>query len=566
VVLYKVLIRASPPRRRGARVVADPDKRWISRRRGKAGRCRQCCTSAARRQGRLAAAADLAEKSRFFEDQPPDRAALRAPPIRPFRRMRYSMSLRPRKILVLTRFLKGSANTISDFLFSFNGYSQHEVFYWTRFHTLTPAQLADFDAIVLFWSFDWLRPRLPAHTIEAIANARATKILFLQDEYRSVYLARAAINRFRVNMLFSNVDREDREAFYPQSELPTLRHFESILTGYAPANLQQLEIPDRKSRPIDVAYRSRTCSYYLGDLAQEKTRIAEGFLHAAQAHGLKNDISVWEGDRIYGQAYIDFLKRSRTVLGTESGASVVDFDGQIQQKCEDYLAKNPQASYEEVKRRFFADVDGKIYCRGISPRIFESTSLGNTLVLHEGRYNDILRPGEHYIAIKKDHSNLADVIEQIKDRDHCERIAVRAHEDLIASGRYSYQQFVGRFDRLIEEHVEPARVPVRRSKVAFYTQSFFQRGQGVIPRGDSYARVPNVDWVEGSLRRGVNRFGLAVLRVVAPNVKAVWGLRAGTRLVLSHWWHRLPDGVRTRLTPVVRPIAQRFFGRMFEHF
>ena len=128
-----------------------------------------------------------------------------------------------------------------------------------------------------------------------------------------------------------------------------------------------------------------------------------------------------------------FLRDCRCVLGTSSGASVVDFTGEIRRACERHLALRPDASYPDVKARFFADADWKVVIDTVSPRVFEAAALGCTLVQHEGLYGGILRPDEHYICVRRDYSNAADVIDRVQDRGFCREMAERTHRDLIAS-------------------------------------------------------------------------------------------------------------------------------------
>ena len=75
-----------------------------------------------------------------------------------------------------------------------------------------------------------------------------------------------------------------------------------------------------------------------------------------------------------------------------------------------------------MRARFFEDVDGKVVVQTISPRIFEASAFENTLVLHEGHYEGMLQPDVHYISVKKDYSNVTEVVERMKDRSFCERL------------------------------------------------------------------------------------------------------------------------------------------------
>jgi hypothetical protein len=79
-----------------------------------------------------------------------------------------------------------------------------------------------------------------------------------------------------------------------------------------------------------------------------------------------------------------------------------------------------------------------------------------TQVLVTGHYMGALRPGVHYIEVKRDWSNLEEVFEQVRDRRLCEELAENAHRDLVRSGRHSYREFV----RQVLEPVERSAPPL----------------------------------------------------------------------------------------------------------
>mgnify|MGYP001372677976 FL=1 len=67
------------------------------------------------------------------------------------------------------------------------------------------------------------------------------------------------------------------------------------------------------------------------------------------------------------------------------------------------------------------------------------------MILFEGKYQSIVEPGKHYIELKKDFSNIDEVIEKAQDPFVYQRITDRAYNDLILSGKYSYRLFVEDF-------------------------------------------------------------------------------------------------------------------------
>ncbi|MBI2190645.1 MAG: glycosyltransferase family 1 protein [Planctomycetes bacterium] len=396
------------------------------------------------------------------------------------------------KILVLSTFDGKNANVIRDFLLSFNAYSRH------RYHYVFNTQILDketdfspYDVILIFWSVYLLGEYLSQEAIEGIRNAPALKVQFLQDEYRDVRAMNQAMAKLGIQVMFTCVEESQHEIFYPQALIPSLEGTYSVLTGYVPAYLEKAAPLGMASRALDVGYRSRSVPYFLGDLGREKTLIAHRFQDICWRKGLSYDISVREEDRIYGRAWPRFLRSCRMTLGTGSGASVVDFDGQIRRRCDEYLKAHPDASYAEVKERFFQDVDGQVVIETISPRFFEAAALGCTLVLHEGPYAGLLVPDRHYIPVKKDYSNVEEVVEKIRDSGFCERLAAQTREDLIASGKHSYRKFVERFDAILERHAWRVGRGLGPSKFSFYAHQYFRHQQLLVPVGLDFFRLPS---------------------------------------------------------------------------
>lgn len=410
------------------------------------------------------------------------------------------MGAKKLRVLVLCDFQGSGANVASDFLYSFNRYSRHEYFYlhaWRRkqCQRLHNFDFDRFDVIVLFWDCLWLdvdnkgsRFFVPPWVIERIKQSRALKVQFLQDEYRDVRKMNAIMARFGINVMFTCVADADHEACYPRKLIPTLQEVRTVLTGYVPTYLERIRHPFEQPRAVDIGYRSRANAFWLGRLAQEKVQIATEFTRIGRQYGFTTDISVREEDRIYGQHWLEFLKASRFSLGTESGASVIDFDGTIRAQTDRYLAEHPDATFEDVQRRFFADAEGKFAIQTISPRIFEAAAFHNTLVLHEGQYAGILQPDVHFISVKKDYSNEAEVVARMRDTSFCRRLAEQAHADLIQSGAYSYRTFVRKFDAIIDKH-RPTAAGTGSLRATFYLANYLH-GDTLLPRGDRFVTLP----------------------------------------------------------------------------
>ena len=142
------------------------------------------------------------------------------------------------------------------------------------------------------------------------------------------------------------------------------------------------------------------------------------------------------------------------MIGAEGGATILDGDGSFKRRTEAYLAKHPDATYDEVEAACFPGEDGRLQLYAISPRHLEACATRTCQVLVEGEYSGVLAPGEHYIPIRKDLSNLDDVLEQIQSDEQRRRLTENAYRDVVASGRYGYERFVAEVEQAASEGLE----------------------------------------------------------------------------------------------------------------
>lgn len=316
-------------------------------------------------------------------------------------------------------------------------------------------RLDAYDAVVVHYTvFVLYDDHLSPWFREQLAGFDGLKAQFIQDEYRQVDAMTARMRELGIGVVFSSVPADAVPDVYGD-RLPGVEVLPT-LTGYVPAELVGRPRPPLAGRPLDVVYRGRSIPYWLGRLGQDKVTIGREFLERAAATGLRCDIAWTEADRIYGDAWYEFLRSSRATLGTESGASIVDFDGSLQQRTESYLREHPTAGFDEVERELLAPYEGNAVIEAISPRVFEAAALGTAMVNFAGRYSDAIEPWTHYVPLEKDFSNFDKVVAAIQDEEALDAMAGRAHEDLVASGRYSLERFVADFDDELAARATPA--------------------------------------------------------------------------------------------------------------
>ena len=476
------------------------------------------------------------------------------------------------QILLLCVQPSAGAKTIRDHVDAFGRHSRHRVRVlqnlpplYGSFNGRIPTfprdlDLEIFDVLVIHYSNFLLSDiHFDASARERIANFRGLKVLFLQDEYRQVDAICTQIRNLGFDVLFTCVPEAEIEKVYPAAKLPGLCRI-SNLTGYVPEDLLRRKARPLAERPVDVGYRARQVPFWLGNLGAEKWQIAPKFLSATSGSGLKCDVTYREEDRLYGKRWIQFFESCRSVLGSESGASIFDFTGELQQAVERYLAEHPGATFEEIHERFLKEHEGRVRLNQISPRSFEAAALRTAMVLYEGEYSGILVPERHFIPLRKDFSNIDDVVKAIRDTPRLQEMVDRTYREIAASGKYSYRSFIDRFDRVVEREIlsrgilskgkvsAPAALKVRvaSAKFTFSTMGFSAWRKLEPMRTRLKELVPSEKWIF--------KMRILVLRIPVFKFQILDVLlRVGHPIYVR----ALPESVRARLRPFVRRILSR---------
>ena len=385
---------------------------------------------------------------------------------------------RPLRILLLADDQKGHPNTIHDHIRMFERYSRHDVRLFNP-RGLARSRFLDLDAfdvvvvhysIVVIWD-GYLAPGFR----EQIRRFDGLKVQFLQDEYRWVDAITAEMRRLGVDVLYSVVPPQAVADVYGD-RLPGIEILPT-LTGYVPEHLAGKPAAPIESRRVDVGYRGRSLPYWLGRLGFEKVEIGRAFLARTESLGLRTDIAWTEGARIYGSRWNEFMTSCRTMLASESGSSIVDYDGGVERAVRAHLAENPAADYLEVEEQVLNRFPPTPAINTLSPRLFEAAAFRTGMVMFPGEYSGAVRPWEHFIPLAKDLSNVEEVVEHVRDPRGLAALTARAHEHLIGSGDYSERAFVARFD---DEIADRAR---RRATVARHPERLLRLEQAAVGRG-----------------------------------------------------------------------------------
>jgi len=383
--------------------------------------------------------------------------------------------VKPLEILLLTDFDRRSASTIRDHIDSFSAFSRHRFRRLSIYGDMPPrVDLSRFDSVIIHYTLIACMDNYLSRATRARLRAfSGLKAMFIQDEYRFVNRTISAMRELGINLLFTCVPVPEIEKVYPAAALPGVAKV-NVLTGFVPPKLLGRAVPLPAARPVDIGYRSRRVPEYLGRLGREKWEIGERVAADAATYGLVTNISSREEDRIYGEAWIVFVSSCKAMLGVESGASVFDFTGDIERAVAEHLRRRPEASFEELERFYLAEHEGKIRLNQISPRCFEAAALRTLMILYEGEYSGILVPWRHYVPLRKDHANMAEVVAVLRDPARIVEITERAYNEVALDPRYSYAGAVAEVDEAIAATIRPDMMSQKPpySTFAFWWVSF----------------------------------------------------------------------------------------------
>jgi Glycosyl transferases group 1 len=233
------------------------------------------------------------------------------------------------------------------------------------------------------------------------------------------------------------------------------------------------------ARAIDLGARSFRYPIYLGD--DERNRVYDLFARLGPAAGLRVDIS--NERRLDRADWAAFLNDCRGTVGSEAGTWYLERDDRTALEIREFLrgrSKGPtihadgwlhaamrrlpygvkaglktllqrsslrHEAFEphdddltEIQSRFFARLRRcPAYSKCISSRHFEAAATGTCQLLVEGRYNDILAAGEHYIPLRADLENAPEALSRFRNPAERERIAAAAHDLVHDSHTYRHR-------------------------------------------------------------------------------------------------------------------------------
>lgn len=287
--------------------------------------------------------------------------------------------------------------------------------------------LAEFPLVVVLHSAAGDRMSLLLRTLPWFQRRRGRLAVFIGNEYD----------------LMAEKIRFLREsgADYICSQLPldTARWVYAECTGarvlpMAHALNPQAYQPAGGSRSIDVGFIGDLYERLIGDT--ERTDIVRFFEARGEEFGLR---CVIRSQRMRRAEWAAFLNECRGVIGAESGTYYLDRHGRILQSAKAYLAEHPRATFAQVFEACYRSAAGYVSGKAISSRHFEPIGTKTCQILVEGRYNDILEAGRHYIAVKRDLSDIGEAIRRFTDAAYRRQVVEDAYDHVLSAHTYAHR-------------------------------------------------------------------------------------------------------------------------------
>ncbi len=359
-----------------------------------------------------------------------------------------------------------------DYIFAFERYQPGHTYHYQKITDPPPAEViaAPWDAVILestSLGIVTIRPRALYMRLrdrwDFLKDERIVKIAFPQDDANCGGLMDDWFSDWGFQFVYSVRVPEHWPVLYPRSSKSA--RFLPCLSGYIDNN----SLPELKAHAKPWAQRGRLVGQRVtmypprgGRQGRLKGLIAEAFNAAAQAWGLKADISTDSADTFFGDAWYDFLGDCKFALGTEGGLSLNDPYGEIADRIAEFAAANPTAGFEEIEAACFPGLDGIHVFSGFSPRVLEAAVCQASQVLVEGQYLGALEPGTHYLCLKQDLSNLDAVLDGLADEAAAQARIRACTETLVENSKFRFSTFAAQVVECIA-----GRLPAGRNAARF---------------------------------------------------------------------------------------------------
>ena len=313
----------------------------------------------------------------------------------------------------------------------------------------THKKIETYDLIILHHSMTADTIKYIQPYMSALKNRSGKLVVFVGNEVNLITIGMAPkihlLRELRAEIIATQLLQEAGEWLYEScidSRVLSLPH--GLNTRFYQYNGQY------STREIDIGTRSSRYPLTIGD--NERNDIIEFFRNSQESFRLDLG-SVINSERFTRTEWKNFLSNCKSTLSTEAGTFYLERDDVTAQAIQRYLTSksksiilpkkgflrdlysrfipapirkrvvsliknhvieqdqlDTQAEFQEIYDKFFHQKSvAPVYSKVISSRHFDAIGTRTLHVMYPGRYNDILRPHEHYFELRRDHGNLEDL-------------------------------------------------------------------------------------------------------------------------------------------------------------
>lgn len=269
-------------------------------------------------------------------------------------------------------------------------------------------QILAYDLIVFLHSTNSNSFTIP-HRLKRVLEYRRSKLLiFIGNEFKLIPEKISLINELNADYIASQLPLDTANWLYdgcPNAEVMSVPH------ALNPDKFKPMI--SQSKRAIDIGVRAYEYPWYLGD--KERTDILNYFVSMSDNGQINADISFDPNDRFNRDGWVNFLNSCKGTVSTEAGTSFLEKGDITRELVNKYVGLKTTKTFDEIYDKFFKNYKNPVSGKCISSRHFDVIGTKTCQIMFSGRFNDILKPNEHYISLEKDFSNIDEVMERFLD-------------------------------------------------------------------------------------------------------------------------------------------------------
>ena len=283
-------------------------------------------------------------------------------------------------------------------------------------HSYLQKHIKEFDLIILMHSVlgDNVEIIIP---FEQVLKERTGKLLsFVGNEYDLMLKKKAFLQNVDADYIASQLPHEAHTFVY--------KELSAQLIDAPHALNENIYRPSKSNKVYDIAFSGAKYGIFIGD--QERNNLIKTMTNSTPQ--LKNKINIGRNTNLPRNLWVELLQSAKATVGAEAGTYYLDRNGSLLEQSKEYVQQNPDANLDDLLEKIFDNTSIEyVSGKAISSRHFEPVGTKTCQILLEGNFNGILKEGEHYISVKKNFSNLKDVIDVYSDHDLRNQSVERAY-------------------------------------------------------------------------------------------------------------------------------------------